>query len=151
MLLTANDHGCHRVAEWSCACRRTPRCYLDTVLCEWSQPSETVGECSGLHLRAAACTGAIAYHIRKGVPVLVSASWWTPPDHYGGPSDRDSDILGRTSRSWGHTERESSSHHMTDTDRSQLCVSQYLLSACVISNTAGMEAGPRPWEAFALT
>ena len=116
MLLTANDHGCHKVAEWSRACSGTPRCYLDTVLCECSQLGEAVEERSGLHLRAAACTGAIAYNIRKGVPVLVSASWWTPPDHYGGPSDRDTDILGRTSRSWGHRERESSSHHMTDTD-----------------------------------
>ena len=111
MLLTANDHGCHKVAEWSCACSRTPHCYLDTVLCECSQLSEAVGECSGLHLRAAACTGAIAYHIRKGVPILVSASWWTPPDHYGGSSDRNIDILGRTSRSWGHREREQLSSH----------------------------------------
>ena len=111
MLLTANDHGCHKVAEWSRACSGTPRCYLDTVLCECSQLGEAVEERSGLHLRAAACTGAIAYNIRKGVPVLVSASWWTPPDHYGGPSDRDTDILGRTSWNWGQGEREKLTSH----------------------------------------
>ena len=110
-LLTANYHGCHWVAEWSCPCSKMPRCYLDTVLCEYSQLGEAVGECSGLHLRAAACTGAIAYNIRKGVPILVSASWWNPPDNYGGSSDRDTDILGRTSRSWGHREREQLTSH----------------------------------------
>ena len=123
MLLTANYHGCHKVAEWSCACSRMPHCYLDTVLCECSQLSEAVGERSGLHLRAAACTGAIAYHIRKGVPVLLSASWWTPPDHYGVSSNRDSDILGRASRNWGHREREKLTH-MTDTD-SCVCHNTY--------------------------
>ena len=104
--LTSNDHGRHWVAEWSCACSGTPRCYLDTVLSERSQPSEAVGERSGLHLRATACTRTIAYHIGKGVPVPVSASWETPPDQYGGPSDRGTDTLGRTSRSWGHRGRK---------------------------------------------
>ena len=112
MSLTANDHVCYWVAEWSCACSGTPRCHLDTVHCEHSQLSEAVGERSGVHLRAAACTRIIAYHIGKGVPVPVSASWGTPPDQYGGPSDRDTDILGRTSRSWGHRGRKQLTSHV---------------------------------------